>query len=971
VSDSSSKDLVYRIVSTTSGDGFVKSAEEAHKAADELDRLLTKAEEADHARVEVKANADTGEAETKLKALESSADGAGRGASGAQGGFGGLATRVSMVTAGAGALAPALAALPAAFAAVGGAGAALSLGLGGIVSALHAYSQVSASPGVSGAQMAATMFSNATAVRNAQQAIAQARQQAAFQSASAVDSLTSAQERLSNAEQSATVAEQDLNRARQDQARTLVQLNMSANTAALDVKAAELAVTEAQRQQIQTNQALTSTALDRQKAELAVEQAQNQLLVVQERAKETNADAAAANAAGVEGSKAVVDAKAREAAAQQGVGDAQRALATTQRQAAQQQITSNDQIAKSVQNLADIQRQQLLAMQASQSSAAGGMSAFNREMAKLTPVGRDVVNTILGMRGGLDQLKATSQNAIGPGVLTFLSGLSSLGPTANGALRDIGQAIGGTFAQFGALMKNPVFAGQLGTIFKEAAALMAAFGQGAVALVGGLASAGANAGPIVSGLADGFKTLMSSGVPAFFAGLTSSAGGAGKSLSTILGTVSDLLGPIGQLLGQIGGALAPVFVALRPVLLEVAKAFAANLLPIIQQLAPIIAQLAPIVGQLVIAFLNAAGPVIKVLLPVLGQLAVTLGNALVPVVKALSPVLLLLANAIAQILPALMPLIPLLANLLVTALQALMPVLAPLIPVIVQLVQTGVRVLSETLTPLIPTIVLLGATLAKLMPQLLPLIVDVVNLSQAFLPLMPVFAQLAAVILNIAIPAIGAILGWLAQLIDKIVGPVTRAVQSVVAVFADVMGKVKKPVEDTLSWLDGKWNGLVNSVSGLGGRLASVGSHIWDWIKDSFKGVINFVIDGWNRLQFTMPSIDTHIPGVGTVGGWSIGVPHIPRLAVGGQIVGDGLAVVGENGPELMPMKTGARVISNPDARAMFGGGSGTPDRFQATLDLKLNGQRLDQVLVEFQRSGGVLQSVQAGALAAFGSVAR
>jgi hypothetical protein len=55
----------------------------------------------------------------------------------------------------------------------------------------------------------------------------------------------------------------------------------------------------------------------------------------------------------------------------------------------------------------------------------------------------------------------------------------------------------------------------------------------------------------------------------------------------------------------------------------------------------------------------------------------------------------------------------------------------------------------------------------------------------------------------------------------------------------------------------------------------------------------------------------------------------------------------------------------------MFGGGSGTPDRFQATLDLKLNGQRLDQVLVEFQRSGGVLQSVQAGALAAFGSVAR
>jgi len=52
-----------------------------------------------------------------------------------------------------------------------------------------------------------------------------------------------------------------------------------------------------------------------------------------------------------------------------------------------------------------------------------------------------------------------------------------------------------------------------------------------------------------------------------------------------------------------------------------------------------------------------------------------------------------------------------------------------------------------------------------------------------------------------------------------------------------------------------------------------------------FRGTINTLIRGWNTLHFTMPSLDTHIPGVGKIGGFSVGVPQIHELATGGLVL--------------------------------------------------------------------------------------
>jgi phage-related minor tail protein len=100
---------------------------------------------------------------------------------------------------------------------------------------------------------------------------------------------------------------------------------------------------------------------------------------------------------------------------------------------------------------------------------------------------------------------------------------------------------------------------------------------------------------------------------------------------------------------------------------------------------------------------------------------------------------------------------------------------------------------------------------------------------------------------------------------------------------------------------------IVGFFSGMGGRLAAIGSGIFDFLKTAFKGAINFVIRGWNSLKFKVPSVD--LGPVGKFGGMTIGVPAIPLLAAGGTAIQPGWSIVGENGPELRYLPKGASVV--------------------------------------------------------------
>lgn len=104
---------------------------------------------------------------------------------------------------------------------------------------------------------------------------------------------------------------------------------------------------------------------------------------------------------------------------------------------------------------------------------------------------------------------------------------------------------------------------------------------------------------------------------------------------------------------------------------------------------------------------------------------------------------------------------------------------------------------------------------------------------------------------------------------------------------------IKKPIEaatDVYDAVKEKFNAVVDF---LGGLIAKIAGPIGN-IVNAIKNPINAVIRAWNGLEFKVPEIDTHIPGVGKIGGQTIGFPDIPTLARGGSVLRTGMALVHE-----------------------------------------------------------------------------
>ena len=119
-------------------------------------------------------------------------------------------------------------------------------------------------------------------------------------------------------------------------------------------------------------------------------------------------------------------------------------------------------------------------------------------------------------------------------------------------------------------------------------------------------------------------------------------------------------------------------------------------------------------------------------------------------------------------------------------------------------------------------------------------------------------------------------------LLGIILGPIGIAAALIYTHFQDI----KQWASDVWKWIKDGWNDLVGFFTSLPGRIESILSHMWDFIWDTFKAIINKLIDGWNSLQFKTPEI--HVGPI-HIGGETIGVPQIPHLAEGGLITGEGL----------------------------------------------------------------------------------
>lgn len=109
----------------------------------------------------------------------------------------------------------------------------------------------------------------------------------------------------------------------------------------------------------------------------------------------------------------------------------------------------------------------------------------------------------------------------------------------------------------------------------------------------------------------------------------------------------------------------------------------------------------------------------------------------------------------------------------------------------------------------------------------------------------------------------------------KMLFPVAPFLAIVVTIIAN-WNKIKKAMSSMTNWIRDKWRDTLGLFRGTAGKIKSIGSTMWEPVREGFKTVINWVIDKWNSLRFEIPEVD--IPGLGKVGGGSIGTPHIDKI---------------------------------------------------------------------------------------------
>ena len=111
-----------------------------------------------------------------------------------------------------------------------------------------------------------------------------------------------------------------------------------------------------------------------------------------------------------------------------------------------------------------------------------------------------------------------------------------------------------------------------------------------------------------------------------------------------------------------------------------------------------------------------------------------------------------------------------------------------------------------------------------------------------------------------------------------------------------IWGWVSTKLTEVIDKAKGLFNGLVDWIKGLPARVTQAASGLFNGIREAFRGALNWVIDKWNSLSFTLPSISAFGK---TIGGATLRVPQIPRFAMGGIVQPSAmgtLGVIGEAG---------------------------------------------------------------------------
>lgn len=269
------------------------------------------------------------------------------------------------------------------------------------------------------------------------------------------------------------------------------------------------------------------------------------------------------------------------------------------------------------------------------------------------------------------------------------------------------------------------------------------------------------------------------------------------------------------------------------------------------------------------------------------------------VVQAIMPAVQQLAQAFSQLVPAVMPIITLLAGafaqILVVVAQAIGQVAQTIAPLVAQLVGALAPAIMQIVASLAPVI-------SQLVGALAPILTAIGNIITTYImPAVVAIVGIVANVINTVIQIVTPIITFIANVVGQIISTIASIINTVVGVFnkiystvSSVMGRVKGFIVNVFNAIKSAWGGLTGFVgkvfSGIAGAVQR--------LVNTVKGFVNNVIGGINAAI----GLINKIPGV------SIG--KIPYLAHGTNDWQGGFAVMNEGGRgELTYLPNGSQVI--------------------------------------------------------------
>ena len=333
-------------------------------------------------------------------------------------------------------------------------------------------------------------------------------------------------------------------------------------------------------------------------------------------------------------------------------------------------------------------------------------------------------------------------------------------------------------------------------------------------------------------------------------------------LSKLAEKLVEFMPTIQGIAEKIGPLAADFIDKLLPPMAEMAEEFLPMLLDAASQLLPSLAEIA---DQLVPVILD----LMRELMPVIVQLITDVMPILVDIIKKITPIL-------SQIIKFLGPILELVLNLIEPLLELVMSILSPILDLITRLLSPILSLLTNVLTPIFGVITAILEPLTSLMNSILGPICELLAI------LLEPLVQLLDFILPPLISIVEGFLKWLSPILSTAFG---------------WLGDFFKMIVDGIK-------GLTESFEGFGDFFKG----LWDGIVTAFKTVVNFIIKGINTIigglnMIKPPQWFTDLTGV-----TGINIPTIPLLARGGNIEEAGNVIVGERGPEMLSLPTGARV---------------------------------------------------------------